>query len=147
MRSKKYIALVFLLAGGLALGSSSRAEEERMRPKIPVVEPDLAFTAPSPLLGAGFRFQTVDRGERPDLFFAGVNLLLFKSASGDEGAFWSFLSPGLHYQSSIDRKLTVSLAPFAYVGRSRLAFALQLFPFDSGQKGGVVGASVGYHLF
>ncbi|NDD91617.1 hypothetical protein EBZ37_05985 [bacterium] len=147
MRSKGLLALAFLLAGSVSFSLAARAEEEQTRPRIPVVEPDVAFTAPSPLLVGGFRFQTVDRGDKPDLFFAGVNLLLFKTAVGDQGAFWSFLSPGLHFQSSTDRKLTVSLSPFAYVGASRLAFALQLFPFDSGRKGGAVGASIGYHLF
>ncbi len=114
---------------------------------IPPASADPAFVAPSPLLSAGFRFQTVDRGTRPDLFFGGVNLLMFKTEVGDQGAFWSFLSPGLHYQWDAENKLGVSVAPVTYVGRSGLAFALQVFPFDSGRNGGVFGFSVGYHFF
>lgn len=113
----------------------------------PVLAAAAEMEPPSPLLSAGFRFQTVNRGTRPDLFFGGVNLLLFKTEVGDQGAFWSFLSPGLHYQWDAENKLGVSVAPVTYVGRSGLAFALQVFPFDSGRNGGVFGFSVGYHFF
>jgi hypothetical protein len=132
----------FLLGWSLLAGSGALAA-----PQIPAVSADPAFTAPSPLFVGGFRFQTVDRGSRPDLFFGGVNLLLFKTEAGDQGAFWSFLSPGLQYQSSSERRISVSVAPASYVGQSGLAFALQVFPFDSGRTGGVLGFSVGYHFF
>jgi hypothetical protein len=102
---------------------------------------------PSPLLSGGFRFQTVDRGTRPDLFLGGVNLLMFKTQVGDQGAFWSFVSPGLHYQFNGDRKIAVSVAPVSYVGKSGLALALQVFPFDAGRAGGLFGLSVGAHFF
>jgi len=132
------LALVLFLSAGASAGGG---------PVIPPASLDSSFSAPSPLLSAGFRFQTVDRGTRPDLFFGGVNLLLFKTEVGDQGAFWSFLSPGLHYQSSESRRITVSVAPAAYVGKSGLAMALQVFPLDSGRAGGLFGISIGGHFF
>lgn len=110
-------------------------------------DPDPAFRAPSPLISGGFRFQTVDRGTRPDRFLAGVNLLLLKTRSGDQGAFWAFLSPGLHYQFRSDRPWAVSVAPVTYVGDSGLSVSLLAFPVGSGREGGVFGASVGFHFF
>jgi hypothetical protein len=108
---------------------------------------DEDFFWPSPLLVGGFRLQTVDRGVRPDLFFGGVNLLWWKKSVGDQGAFWSFFAPGLQYQSSDENRITFSLAPAAYISRSGLAFALQIFPFDPGRTGGVFGFSIGGHFF
>jgi hypothetical protein len=62
-------------------------------------------------------------------------------------AFWSFFSPGLHYQFNGDRRIALSLAPISYVGKSGLACALQVFPMDSGRTGGLFGVSIGTHFF
>lgn len=106
---------------------------------------DGSFFSPTPWIDAGFRFQTVDRGTRPDLLLAGTSLLLIKMPSGDQGAFWSFLNPGLQYQDN--GELVISLSPVSFVGRSGLGAGLQIFPFGSGRNGGVFGFTVGYHWF
>ncbi len=106
---------------------------------------EAAFFAPTPVLDAGFRFQTVDRGTRPDRLFVGTELMLLKVESGGEGGFWSFLNPGLQYQDNGD--LVFSLSPIARVGSSGLGVSLDVFPIGSGRSGGVFGMSVGYHWF
>lgn len=111
----------------------------------PALAEDDAFFSPTPWIDAGFRFQTVDRGTRPDRLFVGTSLLLFKKASGDQGAFWSFLNPGLQYQDN--NELAFSVSPVSFVGGSGLGAGLQIFPFGSGRSGGVFGFTVGYHWF
>lgn len=106
---------------------------------------EAAFFAPTPILDAGFRFQTVDRGTRPDRLYAGVELMLLKVESGGEGGFWSFLNPGLQYQNNGD--LVFSVSPVARVGSSGLGVSLEVFPIGSGRSGGVFGLSLGYHWF
>jgi hypothetical protein len=106
---------------------------------------EAAFFAPSPLIDAGFRFQTVDRGTRPDRLYIGTQLLLIKVASGSEGGFWSFLNPGIQYQDN--REVVFSVSPVARVGANGLGAALEVFPIGSGRSGGVFGFSVGYHWF
>ena len=106
---------------------------------------EAAFYAPTPMLDAGFRFQTVDRGTRPDRYFGGVQMLLLKARRGDSDAFWSFLNPGLQLQD--DGKLLFSFSPVSTVGESGLGASLHVFPFGSGRAGGVFGFSLGYHWF
>lgn len=127
------ISLSLVVLALVAPGSSSAMFDEA------------AFFAPTPVLDAGFRFQTVDRGTRPDRLFVGTELMLLKVESGGEGGFWSFLNPGLQYQDN--RELVFSISPVARVGASGLGFSLEVFPIGSGRSGGVFGLSVGYHWF